>query len=405
MVDVNEIEYFAIMVDSSGKQYDVTDYVKELGWEEAKGEIATKSTFTIRNDKTEYGWVSKIAKPGCLLVILASTKGVTKETARGNIEVWNPTVNQSSHEIKLTCYDCLYPLQKSEINRTLKNKTRGMNFIKKLVKQWKIPVGTVKGPTVKLKKMVFEKETIGNAISEILEESFAKGDERYILRSIAGKLNVVPLGDNDDIYVFDAKNSINLNEKQSTKDLVTRIKILDAENEKTNKTIDGNTSYGIRQKLMTMKRDQSLDEAKKEANQLMKEKGHIEKSLTLKVPDIPFLRKGFTVYVSIMSTKGYYDVMGVSHDADSRTMNLTLEYSDAFGQGVNGSKTFKKGQYVTFVGGNYHTSYKKKSKTNAAMAGRCRITKVQEKSKYPYRVVHTSNATNIRGWVSASQIY
>ena len=405
MVDVNEVEYFAILLTSSGTQYDVTDYIKDLGWEEAKGEIATKSTFTIRNENTEFGWVSKMAKPGCILVILASISGMTKETSRGNIEVWNPTVTGSAQEIKLTCYDSLYPLSKSEINRTLKNKQKGKKFIKKLLKKWKVPVGKLEGPTVKLSKMVFEKETISKVITKVLDESFAKGDEKYIMRSVAGKFNIVEYGDNDDIYYFDSSNSVNLNEKQSTKDLITRVQIYDSENQKKKKTIKGKTKYGIRNKIQTMKNEQSLKDAKKEAKQLLKEKGVIEKSLTLKAPDIPFLRRGDTVFVAILCTNGYYDVQGVSHDADSRTMSLTLEYSDAFGQGVKGSKKFKKGQYVSFIGGTYHKSYKKKSGTSSANEGRCKITKVHKGGKYPYKVVHTSNSSNIRGWVDSSQIY
>lgn len=58
MVDLSKIEYMVIVTDENGKQYNIKDYVENLGWEENENEISLRSSFTVRNDKTEKGYLS-----------------------------------------------------------------------------------------------------------------------------------------------------------------------------------------------------------------------------------------------------------------------------------------------------------------------------------------------------------
>lgn len=67
---------------------------------------------------------------------------------------------------------------------------------------------------------------------------------------------------------------ISVSHKISTSGMVTRVKILgEADDDKrrpVEATVDGQTKYGIRQKIITRAKDDSLDEAKKTAKRLLK---------------------------------------------------------------------------------------------------------------------------------------
>mgnify|MGYP005959931209 FL=1 len=46
MLDLTNIKYKIAMIDENNKQYDITDYVCSVGWEENKNEISVRSSFT-----------------------------------------------------------------------------------------------------------------------------------------------------------------------------------------------------------------------------------------------------------------------------------------------------------------------------------------------------------------------
>ncbi len=62
MIDLSKIKYRVVVMDESGKQYNIQDYIQNLGWEENDSEISVRSSFTSRNDKTSKGYLSSIIK-------------------------------------------------------------------------------------------------------------------------------------------------------------------------------------------------------------------------------------------------------------------------------------------------------------------------------------------------------
>ncbi len=409
MINMSEIKYYAVAVGDNGKQTDITDYVNSLAWSESKGELSMKSQFTARNDKTESGYLSEIIKPGSLFLIIVTTGKETKEVARGRVEVWNPVTENETVELTCTCYDDLYPFQKSQDNYIVKNNTRAYKALSKFFQIWKIPRGFYDGPSIKLKKMVFQQKYLGDIITQILNQAYELGDEKYFMRAADGVIDILPYFDNIDIYFFNNDNATKIDEKQSTENLVTRVKIMDKANKKMKANVDGLTEFGIRQIISPMQEGQSLKTAKKLAERVIAERGVIERSIKLSSNDLPFLRKGDVVYVDIGTSVGYFDVTGVTHQADSYTMTMNLEYSDknASEDGkIVRKKKYVKGDIVNFVGGEYHLSAKKNSKFFSAVAGKAKISRIANK-KYPYRyrLVHTNVASTINGYVTEEQFY
>lgn len=409
MINLSEVKYYSVIVGQDGKNIDITDYVDRLEWSESKGELSMKTQFTARNDKTESGYIAEIIKPGSLLIVVASAGRETREVARGRVEVWNPVTENETAELSCTCYDDFYQYQRSEDNYVIKNGERAYKAISKIFSDWKIPRGIYVGPSVKLKKMIFQQKTLGDIITQILDQAYELGDEKHFIRAADGVIDIMPYFDNIDVYFFDSGNATKIDERQSTENLVTRVKIMDKANKKMKTKIDGLTEYGIRQMIMPMQDGQSFDDAKKMAERTIAEKGVVERTIRVSCNDIPFLRKGDVVYLDIGTSVGYFDVAGVTHAAHSSTMTMSLEYSEK-NKMESGTFTRKakyvKGDIVNFLGGEYHLSAAKNSKAFKAVAGKAKIASIAHK-KYPYRyrLVHTNMESTINGYVSEEQFY
>ena len=408
MIDLGEVRYYGVVVTDDGQNIEVTDSLSELTWSESQGQLSMKASFTARNNDND-GFLSDKVEPGMIFVVLATLGGKTEEVFRGKIEVWNPVSDADDDVLKCTAYDDLFPLQKSSDCFTVKKNWRASKALKKFFKEWKLRIGRYEGPTIKLKKMIFQNRTVADIINGILNKAYDMGDDKCFMRASDGVIDILPYYDNYDIYFFNEDVASRIDERQSTENLVTRVKVMDSKVKKVKKKIDGLTDYGIRQKILVMQQDQKLKDAKTQAEQIIDEEGKIERKITVKSPDLPFIRKGDVVYIDIKTSVGYFDVVGVSHDADSYNMTMSLEYSNLndIASGGEGKRKdqYHKGDIVTFIGGEYHISAKSSSKVFSAPAGRAKIAKISKKKPYPYRLVHTSSSTTINGWVTEDQFF
>ena len=88
MIDLSEIRYVLRAMDENGIQYDISDYVQNLGWEENENELSVRLSFTAKNDETSKGFLSDIIKPGCLVAAYASCGAFQEdEVARGYADI------------------------------------------------------------------------------------------------------------------------------------------------------------------------------------------------------------------------------------------------------------------------------------------------------------------------------
>lgn len=98
--------------------------------------------------------------------------------------------------------------------------------------------------------------------------------------------------------------------------MVTRVKIIGKANDDgcspVEATVDGKTSYGIRQKIVSRGTNDTLDEAKKEAREILADDGKPKEEITIKLPDIPIIRKGDKIHLKTASiSAGYYIVISL----------------------------------------------------------------------------------------------
>ena len=186
------------------------------------------------------------------------------------------------------------------------------------------------GSDVKHAKTVFRKKHLCDMITNILDEAKKKDAGFYFIRAKEGIIQIIPRGTNEDIYHFDElDNAVKATESFDSSNMITRVVIVGKEDkdgkQKIEATVDGKTEFGIRQTIINMPKDKSLDDATKTANEILKEKGALARKTNLEAPDLPFLRKGDRIRVSAGTVQGYFFVKSVRHNADDRKMTMEID--------------------------------------------------------------------------------
>lgn len=282
-----------------------------LGWEENDGELSVRTSFVAKNDKTSKGYLSKIIKPGCLVGVFA-TDGASQdeEVARGYVETWNPVEKSGGHTLKCTCYDELYKLQKSQDNRYFPSGTGTKSAIEGILDDWEIPQESYQGPNASHGKTVENNKYLSDIIINLLDDAAKKGEEQCFVQARKGKTSVIPRGSNKTVYVFRTDNTQMFSQSISTADMITRVKVVgkadDDGRTSVEATVNGETKYGIRQRIYTRGKDESLADAKSAAQEILDDEGKIKKEIKVQSPDVPFVRKGDLVYVMSELAQSYY---------------------------------------------------------------------------------------------------
>lgn len=302
-------------------------------------------------------------------------------------------VNGSQPTYKVTAYDCLFDMQKSQDNVYYASGKKTETILKDIMKNWGVSVSSYKGPNVKHSKVVYKNKSLADIVLGILDEAKKKGGGTGYVRSVNGKVEFVMAGSNKDIFCLDNSNSVTSSYKISTVDMVTRVKIVTSSGKsdkvKVDATENGKTEYGIRQKIITRSKSEKLADAKKEAKEILAEDGKPKQTRKIQAPDVPCIRKGDLVKVSASANSGDYIVKSIQHNADKQIMTLQIETkpadpSSGTGSGSGGSGSSKEVKYKVTprIGLNMRTG------PNAKI-----ITAI------PYGTVVTSDGTSKSGWI------
>ena len=331
MFDPSEVTYAVYAFDESGRQHNIKNFVTNLGWEQNPGELATRISFTVR-DKVEDETIkklSKVIKPGCLVTVTAKAGNTKGTCARGYVTTWNPKDSSKRQVLKVVAYDELFNLQKSQHQIYFSSGADTKTVIQKVFSVGGIPMGSYDGPNVAHEKLLYDTESLAEVIYSVLDDAVKKGGSSAFLRAKDGKVSVLRWGSNKDVWVFKGKNALEMDYKISTDDMVTRVIVLGKADDEGRKpleaTVNGETKYGLRQKIYNRSEDESLADAQKAAQEILDEEGKPGEDIRLTAPDIPFLQKGDLVYADKVGyINGYYFIKGVAHNADNYEMTLQL---------------------------------------------------------------------------------
>ena len=409
MIDVANIKYRLVVMTEDKKQYNIKEFVENLGWEENDGKLAVRISFTAKNDQTSAGLISSLAKPGCLVGVFASHGSIDEEVARGYITDWKPTLSGSKDKFDVTCYDELYNLQESQELIYYSSGIGTKSAITKIFDDWQIPMDKYEGPDVTHGKLAYKTEMLSDVLLDILDDAKKKGGGSAMIRAAKGKVSVIEWGSNTTVYHFEADNTKQVSHKKSTSGMITRVKIIGQEDDDGRSSVEavvnGLTKFGVRQKIYIRGKDDSVSDAQSAAQEIIDEKGQVKEDITVQAPDIPFIRKGDLVHMTVGTLKDYYYVKGIRHDADSGSM--TMDLKKAVTEVVKNNQVTKKsynvGDIVYFKGGTHYVSSWPGSKGYPAKAGKARIhlgpnCKGNGKA-HPWSLIHIDSSSNVYGWV------
>ena len=368
-VDIATLEYKVYLITEGGTQYNLDKAVTSLAWEEQEGQLAQKATVTVAAECEVGGEnIRSILKLNRTLRIFGNWGEGKQKLFEGFIWEWNYQHGQQKN-LSITAYDPMIRLQQSKDHKYFSAGMDTKAIINSICGDLGVSVAYKWAHTITHEKKVFSANAISDMITELLEEVKKQKDSPYITLYRDGKLEINAYGTNTDMYKFGGTETISTSDKLSMNNLVTRVKVLgkadDEGRSSVDAVIDGNLDFGILQEIVTRDSDKDLGAAKTEAQTILSERGKPEESIMATAPDLPFLRKGDAVEMAAGNLKGIFYVLGVSHNAVTRQMTMTLmrqpeektEKSGGDDKGKDKGGDFAKGDAIILNGPVYIDSY------------------------------------------------
>lgn len=327
-VDITAIQYQVSVITEKGVLYKLGNSVANLTWEEQEGQLAQKATVGIASHAKVGGKsIRSILKLNRTLRITSNWGNGNKKIFEGFIWEWQYQHGQQK-QLTITAYDPMIRLQQSKDFMYFSKGLTTDAIIQKICGEWGVPLNYKWGKKITHEKKVFNSTAISDMITELLNEVKQQTNQKYITIYRSGKLEINTYGTNKDMYIFSGKDTISTTDKLSMNSLVTRVKVIgkadDDGRASVDAVIDGKTKYGILQEIIRRDSDKDLGKATAEAQTLLKDRGKPEESIMATAPDLPFLRKGDAVEMKAGNLKGIFYVLGVSHNAMSKQMTMTL---------------------------------------------------------------------------------
>lgn len=346
-VNLAKVTYFLEALRPDGQRLSLDTYIRwprsaeaqwagapsvqlALVWEEQPDELAARIQARLRQARIGGQWLHQLLPLGAWLIVSADWGNGKQEVCRGTIFDWRYATGDG---LTVTAYDPLIYLTKSKDDRVYRAGTKGQTIIEDIGRAWNIPIGRVDGPTIAVGKQVFRGDTLADMITTVLRRAKLRGGGNYLVRSTAGKLEVIKFGEGaTDTWRLTHEDLVGrVEDRQDIEELVTRVTILGHANEDERAPVvavkEGRTEFGRLQEIL---REEEFDPdtpgaASQAAAEILAERGQPRKRRIIEAVDLPWLRKGDKVEIAAGTLVGTFGVTGVSHDADTRTMTLEVE--------------------------------------------------------------------------------
>lgn len=321
-VDIVNIKYTVKALLNTGDILDLTGLCTSFSWGDDKGGIAQKADITLANTKIEQGYISDMICLCTKIYIYANDA----EAFRGIVWEWDYT-SATEKELSLTAYDNMIYMTQSKSDSYFSSGMSTQSIVESICREWNIPLSYT-WESWEHGKVPLQGKTISNQITEVLDEAQTKLNSKYVAVMVKDTLEIRKKGSNQDIFVFHANNIMSTKNSFSLSNLVTKVLIVGKSEEEKRRpileTIDGKLEYGVLQEIVTKDTNKTLEDVRKEAENILKEKGEPEESIEVSAPDVPQIRKGDKIKVVAGNLSSYFFVEGISHNATDKTMDIEL---------------------------------------------------------------------------------
>lgn len=414
-IDISEIEYDVELLTENGKRWLLNAALVSLQWEENQNELAQRANLELVNIEIGESQLKALIKLNCGILIYGKWNGERRLVMQGSI--WEAQNSSSSTKnITITAYDNSIRLQKS---KDFKYYTAGQStpaIIGDICSTWGIPFEYKWGASITHEKKIFNGDRISDMIIALLEETRKQTGKRYIASLKNGKLVISGYGTNSPVYRFDGENTVSVSDKLSITDLVTQVKILGKQDDDGRAPVEalvkGDTRFGVLQEIVRRDSDKDTASATAEADTILQERGKPERTTSVVVPDLPFMRKGDKVEMKAENLVGIFYITAITHNASTRKMTLSLTDSavdtktattSGADSGKGGAGDYAIGDVVNFLGGNHWYASTSTNPTGGIRtAGTAKIQNIAPKAPHQYALVGITS--NVYGWVNSDQI-
>ena len=324
-------KYTVAIITKDSMQYDVTPAVTNLTLQDSDGEIAQRATITLANVQVNGSYLSGIFDVRNRVFIYADDGSRKEEVFRGF--VWSrPYKSKREKELTLTCYDNLIYFQESEEYQYFSAGYSTKSICGTLCIKWGVSLD-YRFDSITHPKLPLRGNLADIFLSDLLDEVKKKNGSKYVMRSEKDTVVITYEGANEIIYQLRSGkdgNTIETGSEKTMQGMVTKVVIIgkedDNERAAVEDTVNGDTStYGTLQKILNVSSGTTLADARKEAAELIKEKGTPKQTFSITAVNIPWIRKGDKVEVSAGDLSGYFVVKSITHYVNDKTMSMEAE--------------------------------------------------------------------------------
>lgn len=296
---------------------DITPAVTSLEWGDASGELAARAVITLAALDIAQIDLAKAARLNTDIAITAGGASVFEGV------IWDCTLT-SGRELRISCYDRLIYLTGSRDSSYFSAGNTTHSVVSHICAKWDMPLEYTYASCTHA-SLSYRALSVAEQLKRTLDAAAAVTGEGYMLRMEGDRLHVGRRGEGGVKCEIARASAVSYTHRRTLSDIVTRVVVVTGDGEgpvKTSATLDGDTSLGIIQQVVDGA-GMSLKDARAQAEQLLRERGAPEETITLKCLDMPALRRGDRVRVELGSISGEFDVLSAIH-TDARVMSLEL---------------------------------------------------------------------------------
>ena len=327
-------EYTVVLtMASTGEQFELTPILVSLEFTHQKEQLAQCATLTLVNVAYEGSWANKMFRVRDRVFIYANDGERHEEVFRGF--VWTNTYTSAlkERELVLRCYDNLIYWQESEDSEFFPKGRTTKDVVQTIFDKWGIPL-EYRYESITHDKLPLRGTLADLVTSDILDKVRKQTGKQYAIVMEGDKAVIRTLGDNESFYRVDTGSRAVLTKSDQTMEgMITKVVILgkadDDKKTPVEAEVAGDTDkYGTLQKLQDRDEKTTLADAKREAQSTLDESGEPKWEYELKCSDIPWVRKGDRINVSVgMIYESMMLIRSIERTISDRekTMTLTME--------------------------------------------------------------------------------
>lgn len=258
--------------------------------------------------------------------VLFKWKGT--ELFRGTVFSLDKT---KSGVLNLVAYDMLQYLLLNKDVYVFNNK-RVTDMVKRICKDFQIPMGSIAGTGVRMKESFTNETTLYDMILKGIVNTEKQSGRRYQILSKKGKLQLKEWVETSNQWVLETGvNIIDYNYSQSIEETATRVKVVSSVDDKTVTAVvndsAGQKKYGVLQHFERVSDKLSKNQANKRADKLLKQNKGVKKEIEIDALGIEDVISGSPIYVIEKDNglKGTYYVDTDTHNFEGSHHDMKLK--------------------------------------------------------------------------------